>query len=633
MFPLFAVLLSTLSLADAPLDNAERDIAKLSVQVGGLEAQIVGDAGFMSESEARGRFEDALLAHMVGDHLRAAEGFFLLTQVLTVDALRRDAQWYLAESLTAIGSYQLAEQALLDIDADPDHPFREAASLKLLDIYAVNQREDEFLSYYARAATRISPSDSLTYSLGKSFYNLGHLERAHQLLEDIPPQSGHYGRARYLLGAIHVTEGNLEEAVTHFKDNLAMSIDNATDRNVHDLTVIALARIAYEQEDFAQAAHHYRSVSGDTEYLADQLYEQVWTFVRLEDDQAAMGALELFLLHFPDHPYTGRLQLARGHLQMRQKHWEDATQEYERVLTEYRPLQGAAFQDMPTWMQERIDDLPEVEAAQQIVDDLGDQSALLDDSVALAQDLQKIMAASPVLKRHKQAYIDTASGLRVALVVSMELLRLDTRTLPGQGRDQRTRSNALRKAQGQLLEEIQAVYATPDISLAEARAATTHLLKLRVRVRAQWASLDETRTPSKRRKTEDRIRALTVRVDALIDRLGSAYHDVNDQSDAVKIPLRNRLAQQEQLLQSAIGDHQALSQVGDMVLHTAEAQGVEAMEGFLAGAIRQADMGLADAAWNEFIDIVQQQESTQKEKNEKLLLLESTVEALRGRVR
>jgi tetratricopeptide (TPR) repeat protein len=635
MVALLATWLILPCLANSPVDGLAVEVANLNRQVDMIQAQVAGERGFLDATETEERFEEALMAHMVGEHLEAAERFFLLTQVLTDTALRRDAQWYLAESLTAIGSHQLAEETLREIDVDPNHPFREAASLQLLDLYASTHREADFLSYYASASARITPGDSLTYALGKCFFTLEHSDRAHALLEDLSPSSEYYARARYLLGTLHIREGDLDEAVTHYKDILSVSLDTTTDRQVHDLALLAMARIAFERGEYADASRHYASLSGDTDYLDEQLYEQVWTYVRLEEDGSAMNALELFLLHFPDHPNAGRLRLARGHLQMRQRDWESATQEYEDVIAEYEPLRGAEFDALPTWMRERIEALPEVASAHRVVQDLDEQAALLEASAQIADELHTLLEGTPVLRRHEQLTVDTAVTLDRALQTSLALLELHTLSLSPQGRDQRSRVAALRDAQGRLLRDVLKVEANPDLSLHEARAATESFQHLRGRLDAQWTSARKSLSASPGRKTrvDDRITPLAQSVDTLLTALDQAYQSIHQQSQTVKGPLQKHVIEQERLLQSAMRDHDRLAQVGTMVLHTAERQGTASMEGFLAGAIRQADMGLADAAWNELIDVVERRESAQREKNEKLLFLESTMEELRRRSR
>jgi hypothetical protein len=283
-------------------------------------------------------------------------------------------------------------------------------------------------------------------------------------------------------------------------------------------------------------------------------------------------------------------------------------------------------------MKERIETLPEVALAHQVVRDLDDQAELLEASTQIADELHTLLEGTPVLKRHAQLTVDTAVAMDHVLETSLALLEIQTRSLAPQGRDQRNRHAALQDARERLLADIHDVNADTNLSLSEARAAIETLRRLRSRVDAQWTATREEPT-HRRQKGDDRIPKLAVSIDTLFTTLDGAYQGVHQQAQAVKAPLQKHLFEQNLLLESARDDHVNLTQVGAMVLHTAEGQGAEALEGFLAGAIRQADMGLADAAWNELMEVVEQAETAQREKNEKLNVLESTLEELRRRSR
>src|SRR5690606_37661807 len=116
------------------------------------------------------------------------------------------------------------------------------------------------------------------------------------------------------------------------------------DRDVSDLALLALGRVRLEQGRFDEAADWYGRVGGDSRFLADKLYELVWTFIRqreavlerLADEDARMGdaerarldlrarelikealrGVEIFLLAYPEHQYTAQLKLIQGHLHM-----------------------------------------------------------------------------------------------------------------------------------------------------------------------------------------------------------------------------------------------------------------------------------------------------------------------------
>ncbi len=622
---------SGLALADEQLDRVSTNVESLEDLIVGLEARIAGDHGLVENAEQR--FEDALFARMTGDHLTAAEGFFLLARVLEDDGLRRDAQWYLADSLYEIGSVDLAEETLLEIDADPTHVFREAASLRLLDLYADNNRQEDFLAYYAGASDHIESTDALTYTLGKCFYKLGQHDRAHELLKNIPSGSEHYGRARYVLGTIHVVEGDLEEAATHFKDNLSLSIDTKLDRQVHDQTLLALARVAYQQGEYGEASEYYAKIDGDSEYLADQLYEEVWTHVRLEDDLGALVALELFLLHFPDHPAGGRLRLARGHLQMRQRDWEAATEEYEHVLAEYKPLRGADYADLPVWLQNQVSSDPDVAAANNVVATLEEQAAELEAAEELVEELSSIIAGKPILKRHHEQLVETAIGLKISLVLSMNVLSVDARSLPSSGKEGRTRVAELKSRRAKLIGKLKRVVTHDKLPAAEARAATESLLSLRDKIITQWEAQKEVRAASRKPQPNQEAETMIRDLDALGYRLDAAFHTVQAQSEKAREPLLESLAREAAAIETATLEHKELVRSSESVLHAAERRGAAALDGYLVDAIRQADMGLVDASWNELLDTVQLREDALIDRAEKLNLLRITAEALRKRVR
>ena len=76
-----------------------------------------------------------------------------------------------------------------------------------------------------------------------------------------------------------------------------------------DLSALAVARIHYELGEYNKATEYYNRIDGDSVYFADALYEVIWTFIEQEDYRAALEAVEIFLIAFPEHHYAARLSL------------------------------------------------------------------------------------------------------------------------------------------------------------------------------------------------------------------------------------------------------------------------------------------------------------------------------------
>jgi TolA-binding protein len=324
------------------LERLEVQVEKITGDVEQLERQVAPGRGFITERDALVRYEDYVYLHMIGEHDVAAEGFFTLvtTEALGDVGLHRDAEWYLAESLFQMGNISTAEARYLVIADDDQHPFRDDAVRRLLELYGTTGQSEEFAAFYEEEILngRVRPSDLITYSLAKSFYFQDRIDEAVEHFGQIPSESPYYGKASYFLGTIHVVQGELDAAVEPFSVASERAVDTLEDRQVHDLALLALARIYYEQGKLAEAAEVYGRVGGDSEYLADKLYEVIWTFIKQEQYRAALDGVEIFLLRFPEHQYTAQLKLLDGHLRLEQREFDTALDTYEKVVTDYTPI-------------------------------------------------------------------------------------------------------------------------------------------------------------------------------------------------------------------------------------------------------------------------------------------------------
>ena len=307
-----------------------------------LESQVAPGRGFISERQALERYREHVYLHMIGNHPAAAEGFFTLvtTAALGDAGLHRDAEWYLAESLYQMGNVATAEARYLVIADDMAHPFREDAVRRLLELYAETGQSELFDRYYREEILngRVRPSDLITYSLAKSFYTQGKLEESRENYVQVAEDSQYWRRSQYAIGALDVLAGDLEAAIGRFQAVVEQSVDSYQDRQLLDLSLLALGRIHYERGEFQLASEFYSQIGGDSDYQADQLYEIVWTFIKQREYEAALDAVEIFLIRYPEHEYTAQLQLLEGHLSMEKRQYEFALIAYEGVVLNYGPI-------------------------------------------------------------------------------------------------------------------------------------------------------------------------------------------------------------------------------------------------------------------------------------------------------
>jgi len=327
------------------LTELEGNLDRLDDNLEDLSEDFLERRGLIGGAEAKQRYEDAVFAFLLEEYERAAHTFFTLVEAdaLQNADLRADAEWYLAESLFELGNFNLANQSYEAIvTRGPSHPFFSDAVRRQLELYTIIRDPESFFSVYNRfiLTNRVQATDSVQYTLAKSFYRQGDMVRAKSLFGEIGAASSYYGKSRYLLGVVLVAEQNLEAAINAFGVVSELSVENEQDQEIVHLANLALGRLYYETGDLASSSQFYQLIGRDSQYFSDSLYEIVWTFIKQEDYTESLRAVEIFLLAFPEHKSTAQLKVIQGHLHMKLDQYETALNTYERVITEYTPIQN-----------------------------------------------------------------------------------------------------------------------------------------------------------------------------------------------------------------------------------------------------------------------------------------------------
>jgi len=300
-------------------------------------------SGFLSAAEAQRRYEDAVFSALMGDNERAALEFHILINsgAAASQTVRTDAEWYLAETLFGLGNYATAEDAYRDIvNQGQQHTFFSGAVRRLLELYGLTGDSDKFYQLYDRYITTrlVAANELINYTVARSLYRQGDWVQAKTLFSECCEGGEYNARAHYFIGTILVLQEDLEAAAHEFSLVSQASVESAETREVVDLANLAYGRVQYELGNYSEATAAYNKVGRDSRYFADQLYELVWTFIKQDDFESAISAVEIFLLAFPEHRYAAQLKVIRGHLHMKQERYENANAAYEKVVTEYSPI-------------------------------------------------------------------------------------------------------------------------------------------------------------------------------------------------------------------------------------------------------------------------------------------------------
>jgi tetratricopeptide (TPR) repeat protein len=450
--------------------TVEEKIEAVADTARGME-QVLGPAGGrLTESEAMERFQESVYLHLVGSHQRAAEGFFVLVTTRSMEplGLELDADWYLAESLFGMGSFDVAESRYLAMAKVPGHPFREDAVRRLLEIYSKDTDSSRFERLYQQevASGDVTPDDLILYSVGKALYGRGETAKAKTYFAQVKAGGPFYMRARYFLGAMNVAAGDvssLEAARGIFEELAGLTPGTPEDRHVRDLALIALARLHYERGAYDDAVAAYSRITDDSPLRAENLHELAWTYIRQQKLELAVQAVDTFLAAFPGHPYAAELNLVRGHLLFETGSLSEAEAAYGKVVAEYTPvrdrfgrlarsneraetyikqvmsIEGGAATDagegaLPSYAVALLQTDPDLSRAIGLFRDLEGQDTSLDVSESLIQQLAVAIGSSKDDEEGMHAlHVTSAAAIVDGLQRYVELLRAESEWLRREG--------------------------------------------------------------------------------------------------------------------------------------------------------------------------------------------------------
>lgn len=221
------------------------------------------------------------------------------------------ADYGTANALAKAGLYQSAAKSLVDVVLQgPDRPFFQPALADLREIrqkisYSPPELE-ELTNFYVGEFSKPF-QDSFHYLLGEFFYDYRNYAQALKYLDQISSTSDDYSRALYLKGLVQVQNKLWRSALESFQNAIVSTEQNKSSSEVADLAYLALARIAYESNNFDAAIYYYRRVSEKSVKLAVAFYESAWTYFIKGDYSRALGTFQA--LHSPvfDHYYYPEL--------------------------------------------------------------------------------------------------------------------------------------------------------------------------------------------------------------------------------------------------------------------------------------------------------------------------------------
>ena len=324
----------------------------LKVGVGNLEKQLTTmEKYYINPELARtaykfeSQFNEGRVFFLLGDYARASIFF---VEIVENSANKNhpgyiEALYYLAESLYQGRNVLAAKHYFEELLKSGGRKYFQESIIRMAELALRQEKYKQVVKLYKRLKKEIGVEQidpHIYYLYAKSLYFTKKHKEVIQFLERIPSDHYDYLRSLYLKGAIFAFFGKLDDALVVYKKISSVDIESlpADQREIVELSFMALARLYYEREDFDNAIENYHHVSRTSINFDQALYEITWTLIRKGEFRESLRHIEVLLLNNPNSVFFPEGQLMRGNIYLNLKGYSEAILSYHEVLSNFQDI-------------------------------------------------------------------------------------------------------------------------------------------------------------------------------------------------------------------------------------------------------------------------------------------------------
>lgn len=336
---------SSAAQAQSPRADLPADVSSLQGELARLQTEYLRPQRLDQNLDLAGRLAEAQLRYFLEEWDTAAAMLVEIVENREFQSLAgwNDARFYLADSLFNERNFTLSRGVFEEIVETGDAEYSLDASRRLLEIaLALNEYErlDElFASMQQRAGAAATPE--ISYVRGKALYFQGRDDEALGSMSQVSADHRLYNRAQYFVGVILTRGGRYSESLAVFQ-SLAERLSEATGpdaRDLLDLATLAIGRVHYEQQQWAEARFAYENIELESARIDVATYERAWTQIREGSIREAIRTLEFLEVVAKTPRYASEAALLRGDLYMRLQRYGEAVELFEAVANSYAPAE------------------------------------------------------------------------------------------------------------------------------------------------------------------------------------------------------------------------------------------------------------------------------------------------------
>lgn len=278
-----------------------------------------------------------------------------------------------------------------------------AASYHLGEYYVAKKYYAQFLEI----GYDISQDQELIYYLGKSLFFDNQIEESKNVFLTQKKESIFFPQSLYFLGTIYYKNGDSVKALEYFEKVAGISENDKYYKfqRVYELSILAAARISFEQNDLSKSVKYYVLLDKKSEHFPEAYYELCWTYIKKEEYARAVDALRLIKYIAPDSIVSPRAEILEGSLLIKLKKYGEAmvifdsvVKKYSSIKDELQSIDSKSFSDSYRTSRESFVLSPYSPVVRSLLKDnkkftnamrLGDDVSELEDEIKRVEQLEK----------------------------------------------------------------------------------------------------------------------------------------------------------------------------------------------------------------------------------------------------
>ncbi len=325
------------------VDKIARRLVKLDAEVLQISSGVQSPRKrAVSADLATRRLIDAQVAFGVGNYDDAAVMLYDYVEQFPNSKAFDEALYYLGEALFQKGDNVASRTYFTKLvtKVGATSKFYQQGLERLIEL-SLRLKDTSKVTDWLKALQSVPASkrrSSVPYVQGKYAYFSNKFSDAITHFNSVPRQSKFYFQAQYFIGTSNVALKKLGAASKIFRQITKLKTTKKGEKRVIELAHMALGRVHYERDQASKAIDHYLRISRRSDLFDEALYEVAWVYVKNQQFDKALRALELLSLTDPNSSKMPEVRILEGNLRIRKAQKlaisskGNSTEEYAKAL-------------------------------------------------------------------------------------------------------------------------------------------------------------------------------------------------------------------------------------------------------------------------------------------------------------